>query len=329
MNKIKYLLSVCILSFTPLFAAYSSDFEEPFIGIEENSTKTDNAWESQLNNVLRKQTRNATKKLSLIGYNYHKEIASLADLDDGLDEIFADTAHIAFQNYIDYDFEIYTIGDVKVSEYDSIRTRFDFNLLRDEIYCAFKQSIENGNKAHLIKLKWVYNGDIIYSTAIVTDDKGIIFETIGHLIVERTQKEISTDGSLTRTFPTMKKRIEGDNSNTTYQNLTMYFIVSDKIHNIFGIQLCYYSIICTSTFHSNGILKSIEASAFADAKEGFSCKADIKTISGEIDKSSYHLFAWGWGYGCGTSISLSFAGNGFSVSGTETKNTGLTTHRLD
>ena len=190
MNKIKYLLSVCILSFTPLFAVCSSDFEEPFIEIEENSTKTNNAWESQLNNVLRKQTRNVAKKLSLIGYNYHKEIASLADLDDGLDEIFADTAHIAFQNYIDYDFEIYTIGDVKVSEYDSIRTRFDFNLLRDEIYCAFKQSIENGNNAHLIKLKWSYNGDYIYSTAIATEEMGILFETIGHLIIENEQEEI-------------------------------------------------------------------------------------------------------------------------------------------
>lgn len=200
MNKIKYLLSVCILSFTPLFAVCSSDFEAPFIESKENSTETDNVWENQLNYLLRKQTRNSSNKLSLIEYNYYKEIASTVELNEGLDEIFADTAHIAFQNYIDYDFEIYTIGDVKVSEYDSIRTRFDFSLLRDEIYCAFEQSIENGNNAHLIKLKWSYNGNYLYSTAIATEEKGILFETIGHLIIENEQEEIDEKKDLSTTF---------------------------------------------------------------------------------------------------------------------------------
>ncbi len=156
--------------------------------------ETDNAWKKQLDNVLRKQTRNASQKLSLIEYNYDKEILSLTDLDDGLDEIFADTTYIAYQNYVDYDFEIYRIGDAKKSEYDSIRTRIDFDLFRDYMYTELRPAIEEGIKLHLIKLKWLYNGKVVYSIAIATDEKGLLFDTIGHFIVVNRKTTI-TEGN--------------------------------------------------------------------------------------------------------------------------------------
>lgn len=158
------------------------------------SKETDNAWKNQLDNVLREHAKNANQKLSLIGYNYHKEISSLADLDDGLDEIFADTAYIAYQNYVDYDFEIYKIGDAKKSEYDSIRTRVDFDLFRDYVYTELRPAIEEGIKLHLIKLKWLYNGNVVNSIAIATDEKGIFFDTIGHFIVVNRKTTI-TEGN--------------------------------------------------------------------------------------------------------------------------------------
>lgn len=158
------------------------------------SKETDNAWKNQLDNVLREHAKNANQKLSLIGYNYHKEISSLADLDDGLDEIFADTAYIAYQNYVDYDFEIYKIGDAKTSEYDSIRTRIDFDLFRTSIYMPLRPAVEAGHKLHLIKLKWLYNGNVVNSIAIATDEKGIFFDTIGHFIVVNRKTTI-TEGN--------------------------------------------------------------------------------------------------------------------------------------
>lgn len=158
------------------------------------SKETDNAWKNQLDNVLREHAKNANQKLSLIGYNYHKEISSLTDLDDCLDEIFADTAYIAYQNYVDYDFEIYRIGDAKKSEYDSIRTRVDFDLFRDYVYTELRPAIEEGIKLHLIKLKWLYNGNIVNSIAIATDEKGIFFDTIGHFIVVNRKTTI-TEGN--------------------------------------------------------------------------------------------------------------------------------------
>mgnify|MGYP003439859102 FL=1 len=158
------------------------------------SKETDNAWKNQLDNVLREHAKNANQKLSLIGYNYHKEISSLADLDDGLDEIFADTAYIAYQNYVDYDFEIYKIGDAKKSEYDSIKTRVDFDLFRDYVYTELRPAIEEGIKLHLIKLKWLYNGNVVNSIAIATDEKGIFFDTIGHFIVVNRKTTI-TEGN--------------------------------------------------------------------------------------------------------------------------------------
>ena len=186
------LLSMAESTFVDSGITYKITSDSTVNGIK--SKETDNAWKNQLDNVLRKQTKNANQKLSLIGYNYHKEISSLADLDDGLDEIFADTAYIAYQNYVDYDFEIYKIGDAKTSEYDSIRTRIDFDLFRDYVYTELRLAIEEGIKLHLIKLKWLYKGNVIYSIAIATDEKGIFFDTIGHFIVVNRKTTI-TEGN--------------------------------------------------------------------------------------------------------------------------------------
>ena len=190
MNKIKSFLGACLLSFVPFGAMSSNVVEHSTFEIEkEDQSKTDKAWEKQLDNVLK--TSNTYKKLSLIGYNYHKEIASLTDLDEGLDEIFADTAYMAYQYNVDYDFEIYRIGDAKTSEYDSIRTRIDFDLFRTSIYTPLRPAVEAGHKLHLIKLKWLYKGNVIYSIAIATDEQGVFFDTIGHYIVTRSEKVIT------------------------------------------------------------------------------------------------------------------------------------------
>ena len=186
------VLSMAESTFVDSGITYKITSDSTVNGIK--SKETDNAWKNQLDNVLRKQTENANQKLSLIGYNYHKEISSLADLDDGLDEIFADTTYIAYQNYVDYDFEIYRIGDAKKSEYDSIRTRIDFDLFRDYVYTELRPAIEEGIKLHLIKLKWLYNGNVVNSIAIATDEKGVFFDTIGHFIVVNRKTTI-TEGN--------------------------------------------------------------------------------------------------------------------------------------
>ena len=186
------ILSMAESTFVDSGITYKITSDSTVNGIK--SKETDNAWKKQLDNVLREHAKNANQKLSLIGYNYHKDISSLADLDDGLDEIFADTAYIAYQNYVDYDFEIYRIGDAKKSEYDSIRTRIDFDLFRDYVYTELRPAIEEGIKLHMIKLKWLYNGNVVNSIAIATDEKGIFFDTIGHFIVVNRKTTI-TEGN--------------------------------------------------------------------------------------------------------------------------------------
>lgn len=186
------VLSMAESTFVDSGITYKITSDSTVNGIKSN--ETDNAWKNQLDNVLREHAKNANQKLSLIGYNYHKEISSLADLDDGLDEIFADTTYIAYQNYVDYDFEIYRIGDAKKSEYDSIRTRIDFDLFRDYVYTELRPAIEEGIKLHLIKLKWLYNGNVVNSIAIATDEKGVFFDTIGHFIVVNRKTTI-TEGN--------------------------------------------------------------------------------------------------------------------------------------
>ena len=186
------VLSMAESTFVDSGITYKITSDSTVNGIK--SKETDNAWKNQLDNVLREHAKNANQKLSLIGYNYHKEILSLTDLDGGLDEIFADTAYIAYQNYVDYDFEIYRIGDAKTSEYDSIRTRVDFDLFRDYVYTELRPAIEEGTKLHLIKLKWLYKGNVVNSIAIATDEKGVFFDTIGHFIVVNRKTTI-TEGN--------------------------------------------------------------------------------------------------------------------------------------
>lgn len=200
-SKISVLFFTCCMFCTNLYAQTNNNGSE-----DEGTEQKNSKWENQINNVIQKQTRTASEKLLLIGYNYHKEVSSISELDDAINEILADTAHIAFQNYNNYDFEIYTIQDVKNSEHDSIRTRFDFGKLKNDIHKSFCEYIKNGKTGHLIKLKWLYNGDIIYSTAIANDDKGVVFETIGYLIIIPKKEDGNQEEPVV--FSTIKDRLE-------------------------------------------------------------------------------------------------------------------------
>lgn len=57
--------------------------------------------------------------------------------------------------------------------------------MQNYIYANLRDLIAAGVHAHLIELAWLYNGRTVYSTAIVTDDNGILFETIGYLIIKK------------------------------------------------------------------------------------------------------------------------------------------------
>lgn len=333
MNKIKLLFSVYFLLFTPFFAACSNDLEYSLFEIEkDNQTKTDKTWDKQLDNVVRKQTRNASQKLSLIGYDYHKEVASLADLDDGLDEIFADTTYIAYQNYVDYDFEIYRIGDAKKSEYDSIRTRIDFDLFRDYMYTELRPAIEEGIKLHLIKLKWLYKGNVIYSIAIATDEKGVFFDTIGHFIVLKSERIIYTEENNPNTLSRIKTRSEEGFGTTTSTDSIKSFILEESYPSSLGYVAFSYCVRCESVFSKKGgNLVSRSSSAIPNVGFGYSGGVELVfTEESRIGVSDFNEFRWKWAYGLAfPSVALSVKGTSIEISGDPIASGGGSgTHRL-
>ena len=330
-KELNVLLGLFVFVISHLFGACSNSFEQEYESFEmdyQSSQQGRTLLEQQLESALKKRTRSSEEKLLLLGYNNMSEVASTADLDEALEDIFADSSYIAVQEYETFDFAVHRISDVKEMENGLECKRFDFDQMKASANNRISLYLNEGTIVKLLKLKWLYNNDeIIYSTALATENEGVIFETIGYLIVDQTREEILMDEDITTVCSVMKTRSE--TPNVTVPDTVKRFVEANTIYNNFGSVLCTYAITCTSTFYSNGILQKRETNAFKHAETGFSCDAQISILSGEIDKSSHNEFAWGWVYGSGSSVSLGFAGNGFTINGDCTGKTGSETHRLN
>ena len=93
---------------------------------------------------------------------------------------------------------------------------------------------------------------------------------------------------------------------------------SQDIELISGKKAWWYYIHVTSAFNRYGRLAYRKCDSDSDASWGWQCKADAKTLSGEVNVSDFHEFAWAWAYGTGkTTIQIGFAGNGFTITGGE------------
>lgn len=318
MNKIKYFLGICTLSFSPLFTSCSSDIDEPFIEVKEKQT-LDKVWETQLNDALRKQTRSSSNELFLMGYSYDKDIESAIDLDEGLDEIFADSSYIAFQNLRTHDdIEIYTIGEVKRSKDDLIRNQFNLEKLREEIYTIIHQLIVSEDNLHIIKLKWAYNGKLIYSTAIASAKKGVIFDTIGYMVVSDIQFE--EDDS--EVMATIKNRSEGNHTISKIKR----FNKSVNIKTISNITVCSISLVGRSEFNSEGILIGRNINTTCINAPTYSAEADMQYISGVPYSSSHNEFSWSWKFQHKDLLSLVFDVVNINISGTTASQNGTVIH---
>ena len=75
------------------------------------------------------------------------------------------------------------------------------------------------------------------------------------------------------------------------------------------------------------ILIDRNLNATHSAAYGFTCTADVRTVSGTLNSSKYHEFAWGYSYGSGVSVSLGWNGSGFTISGGGQGATGIEIHR--
>lgn len=274
-----------------------------FIGCTGNNTSSideaNKLWVIQLDSVMKNQKNNEIKKLTLEGYKKYKEITSKQELDKAFKDIFADTSRITIQNFSNLDFEIYTIKEVRKSKEDVLRARFNFEDLKKNIYTNLglypidKKELEE--ELDLIKLEWAYNGNIFYSTAIAHKKAGIIFDTVGYMLITEVvnKKDNSVEDKL------VSKTSENDSTSTSLKKGSYVTTKKSSVEKIaksfWGNVVCSYNFVFQSTFNDEGILIDRKFSSQEYNDLGFMSisKNGYKNTDG-LNTSKFNIFEWSW-----------------------------------
>lgn len=245
--------------------------------------------EERLQAALGADSTDMQKKLKLVDYDYPSPIESVTDLQNTLDSIFADDAYMAVQEYTNFDFTLYKIRDIKESEKDMEYKRFDLDEKETELYNNLSLFVDGGMAIKTVKLKWLYNEkDTICSTAIVTDEEGIFYEAIGHLLIVPKKNHSNA------------KALSVDNlMNDSVGNSVKRFNRTFACYNVFGQSVCSYAIDCSSTFNADGILVDRNYRTRAKTAEGYTSFASFDYTAGKISESTFNEFTWKWAYTSG------------------------------
>lgn len=262
--------------------------------------------EERLNATLNERTTDLQKKLVLVEYEIQPK-TNIISLIGTLNSIFSNDAYIAVQNYTEgFDFTLHTIKEVKEMEKDSEQKRFNFSELKQHLYLILFEASKNGTNLKTVKLKWLYNGkDTIHSTAIATDEHGIYFETIGHLIMDPQSSQFAANTLSVDNAPEDKT----PNSTKRLFNHTFH------CYNLFGQTVCSYTIDCFSEFNADGVLINRSHNTSTKTVVGYTCSNSFGFTSGRISESTFNEFKWKWTY---TSGSTTPENRGFEETGTGT-----------
>ena len=331
MKTIELKKIVFVLFLFPIVACNDSFSQDVFW---QGVNNTERKWEEQIHYAMTNKTRSGSGSLVLTSCEEKNTITSNVELEEAVELIFADDSNIAIQNPIDYSFVISQISNVS----------YDFTELKEEVLILGNEKLSEGKNLRLLELEWTYKDSTYSSRALVTDEDGILFETIGYFVAIK-EKENS------KATKRMKTRSENGNNNSwdnswdgdsddnsgnaptdnptspSESSETKYFEKSDYSLNILFMKIYSYEITCSSTFNSKGVLTHRTTNAKSESIPGHQCSAEIRTISGTIDTDTYHEFAWGYQHGSNITISLSWNGMGYSVSGGGTSEVGSDIHR--
>lgn len=290
---------------------------------DEESTVSDllaqpKTWQKQLeyaqkNNDLK--TKTSFQGISFQGYTYKGKIDREVDIPVIIEELLSDNSAIVQYTDLNFsNFEIIPIGMVRQSV-KTLSSEDPFSYLKSQLQTSIMIGME------LLELEWTYKGDTFYSTAIVSNEHGgLIYDNIGIYIIEKSSKLEQKDKEIELNVPLVKTKSESEGP------VVRQFSQSDSGRNYYGQTVFSYSISCNSYFNA-GVLYDRKLRSSHDSAFGWSCSADVRTISGQINISTYHEFAWAYAYGAACSVSIGWNGNGFKISGGGTGSTGTTVHR--
>ena len=275
------------------------------------------SWQEQIKYAQNKNSlstkSNNSDQLYLQGYNYKGTIDSQAKIAEVIDELFSDEAVTV--EYTDIStFEIVTLKAIR-QKAKELSIEDPLLSLRAQLDTLIQVGME------LIEIEWLYKGTTFYSTAIVSNEHGgFLYDHIGFRVLG-TEREEAKAKEIELNIPSTKTSSE-------FEVATIRrFNKPGSIPNFYGMIVIRYHITCSSSFNAHGILCDRTLNATHYAAPGFSCAADIKTVSGEIGTSKFHEFAWGYAYGSGITVSLGWNGTGFSISPSAQGSTGAQVHK--
>ena len=183
----------------------------------------------------------------------------------------------------------------------------------------------------MVDLKWLYKGKTYHSTAIVSNEHGgFVYEHIGYRVIDAEEGSFQEDDYSEMNSLRTKTSSEGDGSDPNPgggSDIILRFTKMNSVKNAAGMVVATYNITVRSVFNSAGILIDRNLNATHSAAYGFTCTADVRTVSRTLNSSKYHEFAWGYSYGSGVSVSLGWNGSGFTISGGGQGATGIEIHR--
>ena len=283
-------------------------------------------WKAQLDKIIENNSLIKQSELEMIGYQYVRKIDSQDELENIRSEmidnntffpVYEDNSGkftIVEQGMSKYDYNLLLDMLIPDSEYakTSVPVKSDKSPLSDAVYFFEK------NDLGMVDIEWKYKGEILNTTCLVSEKKGIVFDNFLYFIHFVSEKSKSAE-NVSTAIPRIKTKSESSG------DIQYSFNKHDEAYNWYGIRVWYYNIQCTVTGSLSGSQKSItdkSMTASHDAAFGFSCDAKIQSISFETGVNGHLDFAWGYSYGAGVSVSVSWNGSGFSISGGGTGATG-------
>ena len=257
-----------------------------------------------------------------LNYTYKGTIESETERQKLLEELFADTTMVVW--YKDFwHFEILSLKEAK--EKAKVSGGEPYVLIEEQLRTGICIGME------MVDLKWLYKGKTYHSTAIVSNEHGgFVYEHIGYRVIDAEEGSFQEDDYSEMNSLRTKTSSEGDGSDPNPgggSDIILRFTKMNSVKNAAGMVVATYNITVRSVFNSAGILIDRNLNATHSAAYGFTCTADVRTVSGTLNSSKYHEFAWGYSYGSGVSVSLGWNGSGFTISGGGQGATGIEIHR--
>lgn len=298
----------CLLSIVALLMSCEVDdyLEKEDAPLKKTSFQP-KTWQEQLEyakskSSLKTSTRADFGGINFVNYEYRGKIENRAEIHKVIDGLFSDNS-VTIQYIDESNYELISMKDIRQNARD---------LGGEDPFSKIKRSLEDivSIGMELIEIEWLYKGKTFHSTAIASNDHGgIIYDNIGHYLIERVETENKSAAIIAQSKPLIKTISEPDPGDETMKE----FFLHDTGYNFYGIMVWTYTIDCFSFFNKEGFLCDRSLRAFGDNAIGWDCNADLHTIGGELDSSKFHEFAWAYAYGPSFTVTITWSGTEFTV----------------